>query len=59
MDKPKTVKALALTAGALWTSENNYRPFKQGDSLDWPADDAARAQTSGIISLDSPAGKPK
>ena len=59
MDKPKTVKALAHTTGALWISENNYRPFKDGDSLDWPADDAARAEASGIITVQSPAAKPK
>lgn len=54
-----TVPVKALVAGVRGNGSGGWQHFKEGESLPWAADDAERAQASGIILIDQPAAKAK
>jgi hypothetical protein len=58
MAKTETVKALALQAGVVWIN-GIAKPFKEGAAINWPADDAGRAEKNGVILIEQPAEKAK
>lgn len=47
----KTIRATAQTSGAVWVNGLQVQ-FKEGQTVNWPADDASRAQKSGVILID-------
>lgn len=51
MEMAKTIRATAQTSGAVWVNGLQVQ-FKEGQTVNWPADDAPRAQKSGVILIE-------